>query len=138
MVIFTLGSNTFEVKYERIGQSTRMRASNSVRRWELMQLEENTEHLLRTFVRELRQVFNVNFSPDGVRDLSDRLYDEPNGQKVEVGLHHSHHKLRSLSLCKYLQDTSHLAMHSILLELDIITFNTVKVIVTVYVSNKLD
>ena len=138
MVIFTLGNNTFEVKYDRIGQPVRMRASNWVRRWELTQLEERTEHLFEELVRELRQVFHIQFSPDGVRDMADRLYDEPNGQKVETGLHHSHHKLRNLSLCKFLQDTSHLAIHSILLELDIVTFNSVKVVVTIFVSDKLE
>ena len=138
VVIFSVGRNSFEIQYERIGQPVRMRASNSVRRWELLQLEENTEHLFHDLAMELKDTFHVDFSPQGVKEMSDKLYDEPNGQKVEVGLHHSHHKLRNLSLAKFLLENSHLALHSILLELDIVTFNSIKVSVTLYVSSKLE
>ena len=137
VTVFTVGKNSFEVKYERIDRPTRIRASNAVRHWEILQLEENTHHLFEDFIHELGEIFHLKFSPDGVKEMSESLYDEPNGQKVQVGLHHTHHKLRNLTLSQTLLRTSHLMVHSLLVELDIVSFDAVKVVVSIYVTNNL-
>ena len=137
VVIFEKHGNTFEVKYEMIEKPCRMRASNFVRRWELLQLEENTEHLFSDWVDELEQVLKLDLSPNGVAKMAAEYYSEPHGSQVALGLHHTGDKLKYLDISKHLRLQTKMKAHTVLLELDILNKNAIKLTVTIYVTNEL-
>ena len=133
--VFTVGKHLFELTYEMIDRPVRMRATNAVRRWELLQLQETTEHLFESTVEELRTLLKLEISPEGVAKMAQEYYGEPSGTSVAMGLHHSNPKLHTLSLTKCIRLHSRFHMHSILMEFDIIATDAIKVKMTFYVSN---
>ena len=136
VVIFSKASNTFEVKYEMI-QPTRMRASNFVRRWELLQLEEETEHLFQEMVSELQSLLKLDLSPNGVTQLAAEYYDERDATSVSLAFHHTHEKFKQLSLSKHMrQQRSKLLPHTISMEFDILDRNSIKISISIYVSGE--
>ena len=138
VVIFTKDSNTIEVKFEMFERPARIRASNFVRRWELLQLEEQTEHLFKELLAELQFLLKLELTPNGVTQLAAEYYDEKDATSVAMVFHHSNEKFKQLSLFKFLkQHSERLFPHTISLEFDILDRNSIKLSISIYVHHKL-
>ena len=135
VVIFNKNNNTFEVKYDMINKPIRMRASNAVRRWELLHLEDQTQDMYEELIQELQDVLELDLSPKGVDKLSAN-YSSTDPESCQVGmvLHKDHKKMKELSLYQFININTRLTLQCILLELDILTKSTIKMGVTLYVN----
>ena len=136
VVYFDQRPHVIEVKYEMIDRPTRMRASNAVRRYELLQLEEATEHQFQTLVSELQQMLELDMSPAGVKKLAKKYYNDDEGKQVAMGLHHTGDKLKDLTLIKHLRLHSLVVVNSILLEFEIKSSTAVKLTISIYIYNE--
>ena len=134
MTSFDKGNNKIEIHYEMIDRPVRQRATNFVRRWELLQLEDQTEHLFQNLVDELQSMVKFNLSPDGVARLAADYYDDQNGTSVSMGLHSDHHKFANLSLAVFLKQNTSFYLHSILMEFEVIAVNAIKLKISLYVA----
>ena len=135
VVIFTKNANTFEVKYDMIEKPIRMRASNAVRRWELLHLEDQTQDMYDTLVHELQDVLELDLSPKGVEKLSATYASlDPDSCQVGMVLHKDHKKMKEISLYHFIDINTRLTLQCILLELDILTKSTIKMGITLYVN----
>lgn len=134
VVIFTKNDNTIEVDYEMIDRPVRMRASNAVRRWELLQLEEQTQDMYDDLVEELKTELLLDLSPSGVEKLAEDYYDQQNGSQVGMALHKSNKKMKRLSLHQFVEVHTRLSVHCIVLEFEILTKTTIKLGITIYVN----
>ena len=137
VVIFIKDKNTIEVQFEMIDRPARIRASNAVRRWELLALEEKTEHLLPELIDELQSTLKLNLTPDGVAELAEKYFDEDNDTNtVGVALHRSNPKFQHLSLTKFVRTETDLRLHVLSLNFDIIDASSIKFRVVIFVHNE--
>ena len=135
VVIFSKNNNTFEVKYDMIEKPVRMRASNAVRRWELLQLEDQTQDMYEELIQELQDVLDLDLSPVGVEKLSATYASlDPESCQVGMVLHKDHKKMKELSLYHFININTRLELQCILLELDILTKSTIKMEITLYIN----
>ena len=133
-VIFTKNDNTFEIKYAMINRPLRMRASNAVRRWELLQLEDRTQDMYDGLVEELRSVLSLDYSPAGVEKLAEDYYDQHNSTQVGMALHKDNKKMKDLSIYQFVELHTRLTLHCMVLEFEILTKSTIKLGITIYVN----
>ena len=135
VVIFTKNNNTIEIKYDMIERPVRMRASNAVRRWELLHLEDQTQDMYEDLVQELQEVLELDLSPNGVEKLSvDYASLDPESCQVGMALHKDHKKMKELSLYHFIEINTRLTLQCLVLELDILTKSTIKMGITLYVN----
>ena len=112
-----------------------MRASNAVRRWELLQLEEDTEHLLPQLGQELIDLLELELTPEEITRLGKKYYDEDEAQTVGFALHHGHtDKIRKLTLNTHLRENSRFFLHCISMQLSVLTKNSVKFEITPFIT----
>ena len=125
VVIYMRGSNLIEAQFEMIDKPPRMRADNAVRRWELLQLEDETEHMFKNMVEELVEVTGMKLTPEGVKEMA-REYglDKNDTTNVEIALHHKYgDKLKNLTLYKYLESNTRFLLSHLSAELTVLTEN---------------
>ena len=134
VVIFTKNDNTVEIKYAMIDRPLRMRASNAVRRWELLQLEDQTQDMYETLIDELQSILLLDLSPAGVEKLAEDYYDTHNSTQVGMALHKDNKKMAELSIYQFVELHTRLTLHCIVMEFEILTKTTIKLGITLYVN----
>ena len=135
VVIFTKDNNTIEIKYEMLNKPLRMRATNAVRRWELLQLEDQTEQMFDTLVTDLQTLLNLDLSPNRVVKLAEDYYDQHDAMSVKMALSHTNKKLHELSLSQFIALQTRLRAQIILMDFEILTKSTIKMEITIYVDS---
>ena len=130
-----LGSAQLEVRFEMIKRPSRMRAENAVRQCELLQLEEDTQHLLLELGSELKEILHLDLSPSEVPRMAEKYYGEKDATEVGFALHHAHtDKIDKLTLCKYINQNTRFFLHSISMKISILTEDSVKFEITPFIT----
>lgn len=125
-MIYMKGSNLIEAQFEMVDKPPRMRAENAVRRWELLQLEDETEHMFQTMVEELVEVTGMKLTPEGVQELANEYgLDKNDTTHVEIALHHKYgDKLKKLTLYNYIESNTRFVLSHLSAELTVLPGTT--------------
>ena len=135
VVIFTRDNNQIEVHYEMTDRPHRMRATNAVRRWELLQLEEDTQHLFGTLTDEIVEAMSLKLTPAEIRTLAKKFYNEDDATEVGFALHHEYgDKCNNLALSKHLRLHTRFLVNHISLTFTVLTENSIKLHIQPYVT----
>ena len=135
VVIFSRGNNQIEVNYEMLDRPPRMRASNSVRRWELLQLEDQTEHLFAALAEEIIEAMDLKLNPEEIRTLAKKYYDKDDATEVGFALHHEYgDKCNNLSVSKYCRLHTRFMINHVSLAFTVLTENSIKFRISPYVT----
>ena len=135
VVIFPRENNQIEVSFEMLDQPPRMRASNSVRRWELLQLEDETEHLFAATAEEIVDAMSLKLTPAEIQTLAKKYYGEENATEVGFALHQEYgDKCNNLSLSKHLRLHTRFTINHVSLTFTVLTETSIKVQIQPYVT----
>ena len=118
-----------------VDKPPRMRASNSVRRWELLQLEDETEHLFAALAEEIVDAMDLKLTPEEIRVLAKKYYGKENATEVGFALHHKYgDKCNNLALSKHLRLHSRFVVSHVSLAFTVLTETAIKLRISPYVT----
>ena len=120
-------NNLVVIDYRMMDAPPRMRASNSVRRYELLQLEDQTQHMFEEFVTEIIEACQIKLTPEGFEELRMKFKDMDDPSKVSFALHTDHgDKCKNLSLSKHIWFTTKFKLHHISCHFTALAENSIK------------
>jgi len=128
-------NNLVVIDYRMMDAPPRMRASNSVRRYELLQLEEETQHLYEELVDEIVETCQLTLTPEGIKELKTKFEDLDDTSKATFVLHTDHgNKCKGLSLSKYIWLSTKFKVHHISCHFTVLTETSIKFEIKPYIT----